>query len=194
MLRLRSRKLAEDAIDCLLEAGYGTVELTLTTPDAVEIIRALRRRMPAGFLVGAGTVLDLETARACLEAGADYLVSPGYVGGLVDLAHSRATPCLLGAFTPTEVMLARHQGADVIKIFPAASGGPSHVSALHAVFPDVALCPTGGVSLDNMHAYFEAGAAMVGIGNNIVDLKALEAGDRAAVIAHAARFLGRYQA
>lgn len=194
VLRLASAKLAEQAIDCLVEAGFGTVELTLTTPNAIALIRSLRARMAPDFLVGAGTVLDLETARVCIDAGADYLVSPCLVPGMGRLAHDSARACLMGGFTPGEVLAARREGSDIVKVFPAATGGPSHLGALRAVFPDIPLCPTGGVSLDNMDAYRRAGAAVVGVGNNIVDLPALEAGDRAKVVAHAARFLGRIQA
>jgi 2-dehydro-3-deoxyphosphogluconate aldolase/(4S)-4-hydroxy-2-oxoglutarate aldolase len=191
VLRLASATLAEQAIDCLVEAGFGTVELTLTTPGAIALIRALRSRMDTGFLVGAGTVLDLDTARACIDAGADYLVSPCLVAGMGRLAHDHGRACLMGGFTPGEVLAARHEGSDIVKVFPAATGGPSHLGALRAVFPQIPLCPTGGVSLDNMEAYRRAGAAVVGVGNNIVDLPALEAGDRPKVVAHAARYLGR---
>lgn len=194
VLRLASARLAEQAIDCLVEAGFATVELTLTTPNAIALIRSLRERMAPEFLVGAGTVLDLETAKACIDAGADYLVSPCLVPGMGKLAHDGGRACLMGGFTPGEVLAAHREGSDIVKVFPAATGGPSHLGALRAVFPQIPLCPTGGVSLDNMDAYRRAGAAVVGVGNNIVDLAALESGDRAKVVAHAARFLGRLQA
>lgn len=190
VLRLPTRALAEAAIDCLVEAGFGTVELTLTTPDAIALIADLRARLPAGFLVGAGTVLDLEAAQSCIQAGADYLVSPCVVHGMAKLARERGRTCLMGGFTPGEILAAWREGSHLVKVFPADTGGPAHLKALHAVFPDIPLCPTGGVSLDNMAAYRAAGAAVVGVGNNIVDLKALEAGDRARVIEHAIRYLG----
>lgn len=194
VLRLKTAELAARAIDCLVEAGFVTVELTLTTPDAMQLIRDLRARMAPEFLVGAGTVLDVETARACIDAGADYLVSPCLVPGMGALAHEHGRACLMGGFTPGEVLAAWRHGSDVVKVFPAGSGGPSHLAALHAVFPDIPLCPTGGVSVDNMETYRRAGAVVVGVGNNIVDLPALEAGDRARVIEHAARYLGKVQA
>ena len=189
VLRLASRRDAETAIECLIEAGFSTVELTLTTPGAVEMIGSLRRRSNADFLVGAGTVLDLASASACLDAGADYLVSPCLVPGMAALAHTAGRIALTGAFTPAEVLAAWREGAAVVKVFPASTGGPSHLAALHAVYPDIALCPTGGVSTSNMHDYFKAGATLVGIGNNVIDQKALAAGDRSAVIAHARGFL-----
>ena len=189
VLRLRSREEAQTAIDCLIEAGFNTVELTLTTPGAVELIGSLRRNSKAEFLVGAGTVLDLASARACLDAGADYLVSPCLVPGMAALAGAAGRIVLTGGFTPGEVLAAWREGAAVVKVFPASTGGPAHLAAMHAVYPDIPLCPTGGVSSSNMLDFFKAGAAVVGVGNNVIDQKALAAGDRGAVIAHARGFV-----
>ena len=121
VLRLATRTAAEQAIDCLLEADFKTVELTLTTPDAIALLRDLRRRTGDEFLVGAGTVLDLETAQRCLDAGADYLVSPCLVTGMAQLAHAAGRAALIGGFTPGEVLAAWREGAHVVKVFPAAS-------------------------------------------------------------------------
>jgi len=189
VLRLGSRRDAESAIDCLIEAGFRTVELTLTTPGAIELIGLLRRRSDADFLVGAGTVLDLGGAQACLDAGADYLVSPCLVPGMAALANEAGRLALTGGFTPAEVLAAWREGAAVVKVFPASTGGPSHLAALHAVYPDIPLCPTGGLSSSNMLDYFKAGAALVGVGNNVIDQQALAAGDRSRVINHARGFL-----
>jgi 2-dehydro-3-deoxyphosphogluconate aldolase / (4S)-4-hydroxy-2-oxoglutarate aldolase len=189
VLRLPDRDEAERAIDCLIDAGYRTVEVTLTTPGAVALIGQLRSRLDVSFLVGAGTVLDLETAQRCLDAGADYLVSPCLVPGMAASAKRAGRLALAGGFTPGEVLAAWRDGADIVKVFPAASGGPSHLAALHAVFPEIPLCPTGGVSADNLRDYLAAGARVVGIGNNVIDRKALAAGDSAGVIRHAKRFL-----
>jgi 2-dehydro-3-deoxyphosphogluconate aldolase/(4S)-4-hydroxy-2-oxoglutarate aldolase len=189
VLRLQARQDAETAIDCLIEAGFRTVELTLTTPGAVELIGILRRRSQSEFLVGAGTVLDLRSAQACLDAGADYLVSPCLLPGMAALAIAARRFALTGAFTPAEVLAAWREGAAIVKIFPASTGGPAHLAALHAVYPDIPLCPTGGVSSSNMLDYFKAGAAVVGVGNNVIDQKALAAGDRVRVVAHARGFL-----
>jgi 2-dehydro-3-deoxyphosphogluconate aldolase / (4S)-4-hydroxy-2-oxoglutarate aldolase len=189
VLRLATRDATAAAIDCLVEAGFATVELTLTTPEALALLAELRKRMDSGFLVGAGTVLDLDSAKRCLDAGADYLVSPCMVGGMAELARGAGRAALIGGFTPSEVLAGWREGAHVVKVFPASSGGPSHLRAIHAVFPEIALCPTGGVSTSNILDYFKAGAAMVGVGNNIIDQKALAAGDRAQVIRHARQFL-----
>jgi 2-dehydro-3-deoxyphosphogluconate aldolase/(4S)-4-hydroxy-2-oxoglutarate aldolase len=187
VLRFPSADRTRDAVEALVEAGFATFEITMTTPGAVELIRELAQR--PGLLVGAGTVLDLAAAAHCLDAGARFLVAPCLVPGLARAAHERHAAALIGGYTPGEVLAAHRDGADVVKVFPAASGGPSHLAAIHAVFPDIRLCPTGGVNAQNMRDYLKAGAAFVGVGNNIVDAQALAAGDRARVVAHARQFL-----
>ncbi|HEY7760041.1 MAG TPA: bifunctional 4-hydroxy-2-oxoglutarate aldolase/2-dehydro-3-deoxy-phosphogluconate aldolase [Burkholderiales bacterium] len=189
VLRLPSRERAGTAIDCLIEAGYRTVELTLTTPDAIGLLAELRRRAGSEFLIGAGTVLDLDSAAACLDAGADYLVSPCIVPGMPQRAGERGRAALMGGFTPGEVLAAWREGAQIVKLFPAATGGPGHLAAIHAVYPDIPLCPTGGVLQSNLLDWFKAGARVVGVGNNVIDQKALAAGDRAQVVRHARAFL-----
>jgi len=182
VLRLASAALTERAIDCLREAGFGTVEITMTTPGAIELLKKTRN-------AGAGTVLDLETAQRCIDAGAQFLVSPCLVPGMAKLAHDAGRLALIGGFTPGEVLAAHREGADIVKLFPASTGGPEHLRAIHSVFPEIPLCPTGGVSFNNYRDYLAAGAIIVGIGNNIVDQKALAAGDRNSVVSHARRFL-----
>jgi 2-dehydro-3-deoxyphosphogluconate aldolase / (4S)-4-hydroxy-2-oxoglutarate aldolase len=182
VLRLAAAELTERAIDCLREAGFGIIEITMTTPGALDLIRKNKN-------AGAGTVLDLDTARRCIGAGAQFLVSPCLVPGMAKLAHDAGRLALIGGFTPGEILAAHREGADIVKVFPASTGGPEHLRAIHAVFPEIPLCPTGGVSLESLKAYFDAGAVVVGVGNNIVDQKALAAGERARVVAHARRFL-----
>jgi 2-dehydro-3-deoxyphosphogluconate aldolase/(4S)-4-hydroxy-2-oxoglutarate aldolase len=189
VLRLGSTANTIRAVDCLREAGFSTFEITLTTPGAVELIAELHARLGATATVGAGTVTDLDAARRCVDAGAQFLVSPCVVSGLAALAHEAGRAALIGGFTPTEILAAHREGADIVKVFPSSIGGPGHLSALHAVFPHVLLCPTGGVTLDNLKSYFTAGAALVGVGNNLLDQAALAAGDIARVIAGARRFL-----
>jgi 2-dehydro-3-deoxyphosphogluconate aldolase/(4S)-4-hydroxy-2-oxoglutarate aldolase len=186
VLRLSSAALTERAVDCLAEAGFTTVEITMTTPGGEEVIRDLRNKK---LLLGAGTILDLDTAQRCIDAGARFLVSPCLLPGMAKLAHAAGCAALIGGFTPGEILAAHREGADIVKVFPASTGGPEHLRAIHAVFPDILLCPTGAVSLENMAAYFAAGAALVGVGNHILDQQALAAGERARVIAHASRFL-----
>jgi 2-dehydro-3-deoxyphosphogluconate aldolase/(4S)-4-hydroxy-2-oxoglutarate aldolase len=185
VLRLASAELTERAVGCLAQAGFGVVEITMTTPGGMDLIKNLSPKMS----VGAGTVLDLGTAQRCLDAGAQFLVSPCLVPGMAKLAHAAGCAALIGGFTPGEILAAQREGADIVKVFPASSGGPEHLKAIHAVFPDILLCPTGGVSLQNLQAYFDAGAALVGVGNNIIDQDALAAGNHEKVIAQARRFL-----
>lgn len=190
VLRLGSAATTIRAVDCLREAGFGTFEITLTTPGAVELIAELHARIGATAVVGAGTVTDLDAAHRCIDAGAQFLVSPCVVPGLAALAHEAGRAALIGGFTPTEILAAHREGADIVKVFPASVGGPGHLGALHAVFPHVLLCPTGGITLENLKSYFSAGAALVGVGNNLLDQGALASGDIARVVAGARRFLG----
>jgi 2-dehydro-3-deoxyphosphogluconate aldolase/(4S)-4-hydroxy-2-oxoglutarate aldolase len=180
VVRTRSAAHAETAVGWLRDAGLRVFEITMTIPGAVAMIGRLAR--DPDLLIGAGTVPDAATACACLDAGARFIVAPW-----VDPALSR--PCrecdavlMLGAQTPTEVRAALAAGADVVKIFPAASvGGPAHIRALASVLPQVPFCPTGGVELSNVAAYLAAGAAFVGMGGALVDEKRIEAGDRDAI-------------
>jgi 2-dehydro-3-deoxyphosphogluconate aldolase/(4S)-4-hydroxy-2-oxoglutarate aldolase len=189
VLRFGSAATTIRAVDCLREAGFNAFEITLTTPGAVELIAELNARIGATATVGAGTITDLDAARRCVDAGAQFLVSPCVVPGLAAIAHEAGRAALVGGFTPTEILAAHREGADIVKVFPASVGGPGYLGPLHAVFPHVLLCPTGGVTLDNMKGYFAAGAALVGVGNNLLDQEALASGDIARVVAGARRFL-----
>ncbi len=188
VLRLASAAETREVVGCLHEAGFRVFEITMTTPGATDVIAELAASLDDS-IIGAGTVLDLEAGKRCLEAGAQFLVAPCIVAGLAVLAHAAGSAALVGGFTPSEVLAAHREGADIVKVFPASTGGPAHLGALHAVFPHIRLCPTGGVTANNMNEYFKNGAALVGVGNNIVDAQALARGERAAVVAHAARFL-----
>jgi 2-dehydro-3-deoxyphosphogluconate aldolase/(4S)-4-hydroxy-2-oxoglutarate aldolase len=184
VVRTHSAATAARGVQWLRDAGLSIFEITMTIPDAPALIRELASD-PA-LLIGAGTVPDATTARACLAAGARFIVAPW-----IDL--TLAAPCrdagailMLGALTPTEVRAALAAGAEVVKIFPAASaGGPAHIRALASVFPAVAFCPTGGIEPGNIGAYLAAGAAFVGMGGALVDEKRIAAGDRAAIEAAA---------
>jgi 2-dehydro-3-deoxyphosphogluconate aldolase / (4S)-4-hydroxy-2-oxoglutarate aldolase len=184
VLRLASAELTERAVDYLSDAGFQIFEITMTTPGAIDLIKSFRH-----LNVGAGTVLDLDSAQRCIDAGARFLVSPCLVPGMATLAHAASRAALIGGFTPGEILAAHRQGADIVKVFPASSGGPAHVRAIRAVFPEITLCPTGGVSLKNLNDYLAAGAALVGVGNDIIDAEALAAGERARCVAHARKFL-----
>jgi len=180
VVRTRTAALAETAVRWLHDAGLRVFEITMTVPDAPALIRGLAAD-PA-LLIGAGTVRDAAAARACLGAGAAFLVAPWVDPALAAPCRERGALLMLGAVTPTEVRAALAGGADVVKVFPAASaGGPAHIKALRSVFPGVAFCPTGGIAPGDVGAYLAAGAAFVGMGGALVDEARLAAGDRAAI-------------
>ena len=188
VVRTHSAAHAATAVQWLRDAGIGVFEITMTIHGAPGLIRELAAD-PA-LLIGAGTVPDAIAAQECLAAGARFVVAPW-----VDL--SLAAPCraagallMLGAMTPTEVRAAQAAGADVVKVFPAASlGGPAHIRALRSVFPDVSFCPTGGIAPDQVGAYLAAGADFVGMGGALVDERRIAAGDREAIAAAARQVL-----
>lgn len=173
--------------EALLEAGFGTVEVTFTVPDAPRVIEILRTRHP-DLLVGAGTVLSAEAARTAADAGARYLVSVGVVSDMIGEARRRGLPAFAGVFTPTEAVQALTLGADVLKLFPASTGGPAHLAALRGPLPDAVWCPTGGVDLDNIEAWVRAGAALVGVGGPLLQ-DAVGTGDMAGLQRRARQFL-----
>ncbi|MBO9356308.1 bifunctional 4-hydroxy-2-oxoglutarate aldolase/2-dehydro-3-deoxy-phosphogluconate aldolase [Bordetella petrii] len=182
VLRYADAATAGYAAEIAVQAGCQALELTWTIPGVTDLVRALRDKHGDALTLGVGTVLDETQARDALVAGADFLVAPGLVPGIAEMAHAAGALCLLGAFTPSEVLAARHAGADIVKIFPADTGGPGHLKALRSVFPDVAFCPTGGVTRQNMGEYFAAGAQLVGIGSNLYDPAAFAARDTAALV------------
>ena len=185
VLRTSSAALAAKAVQWLCDAGLRVFEITMTIPDAPALIRELAA--DPTLLIGAGTVSDAGVARLCLDAGARFVVAPWIDSALAAPAAASGAALLLGALTPTEVRAALLAGADVVKIFPASScGGPAHIKALSAVFPGVALCPTGGIGPGDVAAYLQAGAAFIGMGGALVDEARIAAGDRAAIAAAAA--------
>ncbi|MDR3537851.1 MAG: bifunctional 4-hydroxy-2-oxoglutarate aldolase/2-dehydro-3-deoxy-phosphogluconate aldolase [Acetobacteraceae bacterium] len=181
VIRTHSAAHAATAVQWLRDAGLRIFEITMTIPDAPALIRALSAERD--LLVGAGTVPDAATARACLDAGARFIVAPWIDASLAAPCRDAGAALMLGAMTPSEVRAALAAGADVVKVFPASSaGGPGHIRALRSVLPHVAFCPTGGVDAANLGAYLSAGAAFVGIGGALVDEARIGAGDRAAIV------------
>ena len=184
VIRTASAADAEQAVQWLYDAGLRTFEITLTIPGAVAVIRNLAAMQDV--LLGAGTVLSAQAARACAEAGAAFLVSPAVSTSIVRTCSDNDLICMLGAATPTEVLAALDAGADVVKIFPVSSfGGAAHVKALCSVFPEVRFCPTGGIGVDEIGNYLACGAAFVGVGGKLVDTAAIARGDRAPIQAAA---------
>ena len=190
VIRAPSPELAVQAAEAILAGGISVFEITMTVPDAPEVIRLLRARLGERALIGAGTVLDAKGALACIEAGAAFIVSPGFDAGTVALAHEAGIPAMPGALTPTEVITAWQAGADVVKIFPASAlGGASYLRALKGPLPQVKLMPTGGVNLNTVRDFLAAGAVALGVGSELVDLAALLAGRADVLTQRASEFV-----
>ncbi|HXK11285.1 MAG TPA: bifunctional 4-hydroxy-2-oxoglutarate aldolase/2-dehydro-3-deoxy-phosphogluconate aldolase [Vicinamibacteria bacterium] len=193
VIRAQSADEAAAAIAAIQAGGLSILEITMTVPGAVDLIRDVARRASAA-LVGAGTVLDPETARAVIDAGARFVVSPALNLDTIAACREAGVPVLPGALTPTEVVSAWRAGADLVKVFPAnAVGGPSYIRSLKAPLPQVGLVPTGGVNLQTAKDFIKAGAAALGVGADLVDLAALRKGDAALVTERARQFLALVQ-
>jgi 2-dehydro-3-deoxyphosphogluconate aldolase/(4S)-4-hydroxy-2-oxoglutarate aldolase len=190
VIRAESADEAARAIDAIRAGGVNVLEITMTVPGAVELIAEVARRVGKDAVVGAGTVLDAETARACILAGARFVVSPALNLDTISCCRRYGVAIMPGALTPTEVVSAWQAGADFVKVFPCgAVGGASYIKALKAPLPQVDLCPTGGVSLETAADFIKAGASALGVGADLVDLKALRAGQAAAITDKAKRFV-----
>lgn len=186
VIRTQTTEAAELAVECLSDAGFTLLELTLTVPGALDLLDRFAPR--AGLHLGIGTVISADQARRAAEAGARFLVSPALRPRVADVARDLGVPAFLGAATPSEVLQAHECGAAGVKVFPAAQlGGPAFLKALKSVFPDIPLMPTGGISPENARSYLDAGAVCVGMGGKLVDGAALAAGDRAAIAEAAAQ-------
>jgi len=165
---------ARQAINAICRGGIPIIEVTMTVPNAPAMIRELVQHYGDQVLTGAGTVTTARQAEVCLEAGAQFLVSPGLSSAVLHVAAQHGTLAIPGALTPTEVMAALEAGARVIKIFPCGSaGGAKHIKALRAPFPETPFIPTGGVNLSNAAEYLAAGSFVLGVGADLVDLAAL---------------------
>jgi 2-dehydro-3-deoxyphosphogluconate aldolase/(4S)-4-hydroxy-2-oxoglutarate aldolase len=177
ILRAPSGEQLVNVARALLEGGINVIEVTLTVPNALEIVSQVRRELGDKVLLGAGSVLDTETARASLLAGAEYIVCPTVNTDIIRLCNRYDKLVMPGAFTPTEVLTAWEAGGDIVKIFPADVGGPSYLQALYGPLPHVRLMPTGGVNLDTLQDFVKAGACAVGLGSALVEKQALLDGD-----------------
>ncbi len=189
VIRASSAEEARFAADCVCKGGVPIVEITMTVPGAVEVIRELAKAMPE-TLVGAGTVLNGEAAHKCADAGAQFLVTPGFDAPTIAAAQERDLLIMAGALTPTEVMAATKSGADFVKVFPCGSlGGPKYIQALRGPFPQVPFIPTGGVNLETASDYIRAGAAALGVGGEMIAKEALKARDGDVISKLAALFV-----
>jgi 2-dehydro-3-deoxyphosphogluconate aldolase/(4S)-4-hydroxy-2-oxoglutarate aldolase len=178
VVRAASGKQAMLAAEAVCAGGVTIVEITMTVPGAVEVIAELAKTAGNQALIGAGTVLDAETAQRCLDAGAEFLVSPGFDLGTVQLANRLGKLIMAGALTPTEVITAWKAGSDFVKIFPCGTvGGAKYIKALKAPLPQVPMVPTGGVNLDTAADFIRAGSEALGIGGELVSAAALKSGN-----------------
>ncbi|HJY33495.1 MAG TPA: bifunctional 4-hydroxy-2-oxoglutarate aldolase/2-dehydro-3-deoxy-phosphogluconate aldolase [Vicinamibacterales bacterium] len=178
VIRADSADTALRIVDALVSGGIRTLEITMTVPDAIGAIKAVSDRFGSSVLLGAGTVTSRALAEGSLDAGAEFLVTPCVVPDVIAVAKERDVAVLPGAMTPTEVFTAWSAGGDIVKIFPASNvGGASYLKALKGPFPQIPLCPTGGVNLQTIGEFVKAGAAAVGVGGELVSKAAIDAGD-----------------
>jgi 2-dehydro-3-deoxyphosphogluconate aldolase / (4S)-4-hydroxy-2-oxoglutarate aldolase len=178
------------AADAVRQGGIPIVEITMTVPGAIDVIRELVKNCGSDVLVGAGTVLNAEAARRCIDAGAQFLVSPGLNFETVAFAAREGKLIMAGALTPTEVMAAWDAGADIIKVFPCGQvGGAKYIKALKGPFPQIPFIPTGGVNLNTAAEFLEAGCVALGIGGELVQADALKANKPEIISESARKFL-----
>jgi 2-dehydro-3-deoxyphosphogluconate aldolase/(4S)-4-hydroxy-2-oxoglutarate aldolase len=190
VVRAESADLARRAVAAVCAGGIPIVEITMTVPGAVEVIRALRGQTPSETLIGAGTVLDARTAQECVKAGAQFIVSPALDLGTIACCKEMNVAMMAGALTPTEIYTAWSAGADLVKVFPAgAVGGPSYLKAIKGPLPYIKVVPTGGVSLTTAAAFIEAGAEALGVGSDLIDTKALRDGMDAVISGRARQYV-----
>jgi len=177
IIRASSGEQLVDVAKALYEGGIDVIEVTFTVPGVLDIISAVRDELGDKILLGAGTVLDPESARAAILAGAEFIVTPTVNVDVINMCNRYSKVIMPGAFTPTEVLTAWEAGADIVKIFPADAVGPSYLKAIHGPLPQVRLLPTGGVNLDTLPDFINAGACAVGLGSSLVEKKAVEEGN-----------------
>jgi 2-dehydro-3-deoxyphosphogluconate aldolase / (4S)-4-hydroxy-2-oxoglutarate aldolase len=190
VVRARSAEEAMQAIDAIRAGGISVLEITMTVPGALGVIEEVSTRYGAEAMVGAGTVLDAGTARACILAGARFVVSPSLDLETIAVCREHGVAVMPGGLTPTEVVHAWSSGADFVKVFPAgAVGGANYIKSLKAPLPQIELVPTGGVSLLTAADFIKAGASALGVGSDLVDLKAIREGQQHLITERAREFV-----
>lgn len=189
VIRAPSRQVLGDIADALLAGGVTSIEVTMTTPDAIAGIEMLSQRLGQRAVVGVGTVLDPQTARNAITAGAQFVVSPIFDPKIIQATHERDTVSIPGAFTPTEIYAAYKAGADVVKVFPSTSLGPTYFRDIRAPLPQLKLTPTGGVDLENAGEWIKAGAVCIGVGSALVGKQAVEKSDWPSITRNARAFV-----
>jgi 2-dehydro-3-deoxyphosphogluconate aldolase/(4S)-4-hydroxy-2-oxoglutarate aldolase len=187
VLRARNAAQARTVVEAMIAGGITVVEVTMTVPGAAELLRELKNEYGAKLLLGSGTVTTADQAAATIKAGAEFVVSPSFHSEVIARTHALGKLSIPGALTPTEVITAWEAGADYVKIFPcSAVGGASYIKSLLAPFPHLKLIPTGGVTLETAESFLRAGARALGVGSDLVNLAAIDAG-RPEIITETAR-------
>ncbi|MGV3772427.1 MAG: bifunctional 4-hydroxy-2-oxoglutarate aldolase/2-dehydro-3-deoxy-phosphogluconate aldolase [Verrucomicrobiales bacterium] len=176
VVRAKSFEQVLPLTEALIRGGVVAIEITMTTPRAIEAIAAARKTVGESALIGVGTILDDQTCQQAIDAGAQFVVSPVVKPSLVQIAHSAQCPIMLGAYTPTEAQTACEAGADYVKLFPAEGLGATYVKSLRAPFPHLKIVPTGGVDLTTITAFFQAGCSAVGVGSSLTSAEILNGG------------------
>jgi len=176
VIRMKEPDRVRAVIDALAAGGLRALEVTMTVPGAIDLIAQIAPTLPKGFLFGAGTVNDADTAARAIDAGARFIVSPVFRRSVIDACHARDVPAMPGCYTPTEILDAWDAGADVVKVFPATTLGPGYLKDVRAPLPQVKLMPTGGVTVENAGDWIKAGAVAVGVGSALLDAQAIAGG------------------
>ena len=177
VIRMKDPAKLRAVVDAIAEGGVRALEITMTVPGAVDLIRQIAPTLPSGFVFGAGTVLDAGTVARVVDAGARFIVSPVFRRSVIEACHTHDVAALPGCFTPTEILDAWDAGAHIVKVFPATTLGPSYLKDLRAPLPQVKLMPTGGVTVENAGDWIRAGAVAVGVGTSLLDTAAIAAGE-----------------
>ncbi len=194
VIRLQDPARLYGVVDALASGGVRALEVTMTVPHAIQLIGKIAPTLPADFALGAGTVLDPDTARAAILAGARFIVGPILNTAVIDLCHRHDVAVMPGCFSPTEILAAWQAGADIVKVFPATALGPAYFKDLRGPLPQIKLMPTGGVTLENAGEWIAAGAVAIGAGTAMIDRKAVDAGDYATIADRARRFVDAVRA
>ena len=193
IVRLDSGEQLVKVAEALKAGGITVIEFTASTPGAIDMIKEAASRFGDEVLMGAGTVLDPETARAAILAGAEFIVTPTLGLETIKLCHRYGKPIVPGALTPTEILTAWEAGADMVKVFPSSVGGPGYIKALKGPLPQIPLVPVGGVNLDTTADFIRAGAEVVGVGGSLINQKLLDAGEFETITENARRYCEEVQ-
>jgi 2-dehydro-3-deoxyphosphogluconate aldolase/(4S)-4-hydroxy-2-oxoglutarate aldolase len=190
VIRIEDPGALTEVAEALREGGVNCMEITMTVPGALKVLETVSNKLAKeGFSVGMGTVLDAETARSAILAGATFIVSPILNPNMIEMCKRYSLPVIAGAMTPTETFNAWQAGADVVKVFPAGIGGPRYFNDMKGPFPQIKLMPTGGVNLETAAEFIKAGAFAVGVGGALVNPATIESGDLDTVKLNAKRFV-----